>query len=210
MDREWSRGRAPVAATLAIAGGALLAIGSFLPWGETTFGEAFGGGAYTSTGVDGSDGWITLLAGAVVLLAGAAFAAGRGRRPLAVVVICAALVGGGLGLFDALTGRDRVLDSAAGQLADELGTSVQDARAFLDAAVDAGQFGVSLGVGLFTVIAGGALGLVGGVMRAGRPAEAVPAPPAPAFPAPEIPAAGLEGPEGPPMPPPDPGTRPPG
>lgn len=45
-----------------MAGGALLAIGSFLEWGSV-----FGIGV---TGMDGGDGWFTLIAGAVVVALG--------------------------------------------------------------------------------------------------------------------------------------------
>ena len=47
---------------LTMAGGALLAIGSFLAWGS-----AFG---ISVTGIDGGDGWYTLIAGVVLAAVG--------------------------------------------------------------------------------------------------------------------------------------------
>lgn len=201
MDQTADRGGAPVAAMLAIAGGALLAIGSFLTWAEVSG----GGTSETATGMDGSDGWVTLVAGATVFIVGLAFAAGRGRRGIAVLAIVAALVGGGLGLYDALTARDRVLDDVAETLAGQLGATAEEVRALLDAAVDAGELGISLGIGLLLVILGGGLGLAGGAMRAARPPAVALAPPMPGPSASGLPAAG---PEEPTMPPSDPWARP--
>jgi hypothetical protein len=58
--------RAPIGAILAIAGGALLVVGSFLPWAEVSG----GGTSVTANGVDGSDGYVTVVAGLVALGAG--------------------------------------------------------------------------------------------------------------------------------------------
>lgn len=147
-----------VGGILAIAGGLLLAIGSFLTWAEVSGGGTRG----TASGTDGSDGWITLVAGAVVLVAGVVLARGTGRRGLAVAAVVAALIGGGVGLYDALTAEDRVLDEVAATLSGELGATAQDVRAILDEAVASGELAISIGLGLFLVIGGGALGLVGG------------------------------------------------
>jgi hypothetical protein len=46
-----------------MVGGALLAFGSFLAWGTRAFGIGV-------TGMDGGDGWFTLIAGVIVLAAG--------------------------------------------------------------------------------------------------------------------------------------------
>jgi hypothetical protein len=171
--QESTTGRsAPLAAILAIAGGALLAIGSFLAWAEVSG----SGTSVTASGTDGSDGWITLVAGLIVLAVGATLLRGGGKRGLAVLAIVAALVGGGVGLYDALTAKDRVLDDAAEELAGDFGGTAEEVRALLDQAIDAGQIGISLSIGLYLVIAGGALGVVGGVMgmRGGASAPAMP------------------------------------
>jgi hypothetical protein len=199
---------APIAAILAIVGGALLAIGSFLTWAEVSG----GGTSVTAKGVDGSDGWITLVCGAVVLLAGLAFLWVGGRKAIAVLAIVAGLVGGGVGLYDALTAKDRVLDDAAEELAGQFGGTKEEVRALLDQAIDAGELGISLGIGLYLVIAGGALGIVGGFlgMRGAPAPAAMPAPiaeaadastagvpTAPAATAPEAPAPATPEPEAP-------------
>lgn len=168
------RGR-PLAGSLSIGGGLLLAIGSFLTWAEVSGGGTRG----SATGVDGSDGWITLVAGAVVFAVGVAFARGRGRRGLATVAILAALIGGGLGLYDALTAEDRVLGAVAASLADRLDATAEEVRGILDEAVAAGELGISIGLGLLLVIGGGALGLVGGSLGLARRPAAVDEPPPP-------------------------------
>ncbi len=190
MAEASSRGGMSAAAILAIVGGALLAIGSFLTWARVSG----GGTSESATGMDGSDGWITLVAGAIVLGVGLAFVAGRGRRGLAVLAMLAGVVGGGLGLYDALTAKDRVLDDVAATLAGRFGATAQEVRAILDQAVDAGELGISLGIGLFLVIAGGAIAIAGGAMRAGRPSIAA-SPPSPLPP---------DAPPSAPMPPADP------
>lgn len=169
----------PIAAILAVLGGALLALGSFLAWAEVSG----GGTSVTAKGVDGSDGWVTLVAGVILALAGITFVRMAGKKAIAILAIVAGLVGGGVGLYDALTAKDRVLDDAAEELAPQVGGTAEEVRALLDQAIDAGEIGISISIGLYMVIVGGALGIVGGVM--GMKASA----PAPAMPASTMPAA---------------------
>ena len=128
------------------------------------------------------------------------------KKAMAVIAIVAGLIAGGVAVYDAVTAKERVLDEAASQVASSAGVSKTEARAFLDQAVDSGQVGISLSFGIFVVMAGGVLGLIGGVMglrSSGEPAPAMPgmgpmdsgAPPAPMSPpstpqppAPEMPA----------------------
>jgi hypothetical protein len=202
--QESTAGRStPIAAILAIAGGTLLAIGSFLAWAEVSG----SGTSVTASGTDGTDGWITFASGLVVLAVGAILLRGSGRRALAILAIVAALIGGGVGLYDALTAKDRVLDDAAEELAGSFGGTAEEVRALLDQAIDAGEIGISISLGLYIVIAGGALGIVGGAMamRGAPAAPAVPAVPAmssiPAA-APPAPTAPMAEPPGMPAPPP--------
>src|SRR3989304_5144798 len=61
MGREDSMDKKQ-AAGLTILGGAGLAIGSFLAWGEFL--------GITASGMDGGDGWVTLIAGIVLIAVG--------------------------------------------------------------------------------------------------------------------------------------------
>jgi hypothetical protein len=168
MDHTESITPTPVAGILGLVGGALLALGSFLTWAEVSG----GGTTVTAKGVDGSDGYITLVAGLVAVVAGIMMARGS-TRVVAVLVILAGIVGGGIGLYDALTAKDSVLDAAAEELAPTLGASAQQVRTVLDQAIDAGQLSVSISIGLFIVIGGGVVALAGGILGlrdAGQPA----------------------------------------
>ena len=74
MDHTESVTPTPVAGILGGVGGALLALGSFLTWAEVTG----GGTSVTAKGVDGSDGYITLVAGLVAIVAGKPRSGGTG------------------------------------------------------------------------------------------------------------------------------------
>lgn len=200
MDHRQSVAPTSVAGILGIVGGALLALGSFLTWAEVTG----GGTSVTAKGVDGSDGYITLVAGLVAVVAGTMMARGA-RRVLAVLVILAGIVGGGIGLYDALTAKDSVLDAAAEELAPAFGASAERVRAALDQAIDAGQLSVSISIGLYVVIAGGVVALVGGILGLRDVGEhAAPGPTT----APAPPAITSGGPDAPPAPMPPPDSQP--
>jgi hypothetical protein len=159
MEQMQTTRTTPVGALLAIAGGALLAIGSFLAWAEVSG----GGTSVSAKGIDGTDGYLTLGAGIVALLAGIVLLR-QPKRALAVLAIAAGLIGGGVAVYDALTAKDSVLDSAAEELAPTIGASAEEVRVLLDEAIDAGQLNISLAMGIYVVIAGGVLALVGGIL----------------------------------------------
>ena len=170
MGDTASTGRTPVGAILAIAGGALLAIGSFLAWAEVSG----GGTSVTAKGIDGSDGYITIGAGIVAVLVGILLLrrAQRALAILAILAILAGLVGGGVAVYDALTAKDSVLDAAAEELAPTVGATPEQVRVLLDQAIDSGEISISLSIGIYVVIAGGVLALVGGVLSLrGAPKE---------------------------------------
>jgi len=216
MQVTASRGT-PMVALLAIVGGALAAVGSFLAWASVSA----AGQQVSAKGTDGSDGYITLVAGIILLLYGVARLTGNAmgtKKAMAVIAIVAGLVAGGVAVYDAVTAKERVLDEAASQVASSAGVSKTAARALLDQAVDSGQVDISLSIGIFIVIAGGALGLVGGVMGFGSsaasapampevgptgpsaPPSSMPSPSAPQSPAPEIPPVAAPQPPAPEIP----------
>src|SRR4029453_13719674 len=196
MNDTQNTARAPIAMILGVVGGALMALGSFLAWAEVSGGQA----SVTAKGVDGPGGNTTRVAG---------IGMARGtKRMLAVLVILAGIVGGGIGLYDAVTAKDSVLDAAAEELAPSFGASAEQVRTALDQAIDAGQLSVTISIGLYVVIAGGVVALVVGILGlrgSGEPSvagEAVaPAPPVTAMGAPDAPPAPMP----PPASPPDPG-----
>lgn len=167
-----SRG-APMVALFAIVGGLLSAVGSFLAWASVS---AAGQGV-SAKGTDGSDGYITLVAGIILILYGVSRLTGSAmgtKKAMAVVAIVAGLVAGGVAVYDAATAKERVLDEASSQVASSAGVTKEQARTLLDQAVSSGQVAISLSFGIFVVMAGGVLGVIGGVMGLRSPAEPAP------------------------------------
>jgi hypothetical protein len=107
-----------------------------------------------------TDGWVTVVAGLVVIAVGIA-ATTAPQRPLAVAGGIVGAFGVGFGLFDALTLTDSALDSVAEETAMATSVSFQELRALLDVLIDSGQIGISMGIGLHVVIAGGVIAVVG-------------------------------------------------
>jgi hypothetical protein len=184
-DRE---GSGPsLGAILAIVGGALAAIGSFLTWIKVTIdftelgqfisqqtGQPLPPGVLPANqtqsfaGTSGSDGKITLIAGVVAIVAGVVLIAAKSRsarRAAAVLGAIGGLVALALGVYDATrvdTEKDKALDQAQAQFA-----QLPELRSVIDRAVDA-----KLGIGIYVVIAGGALALIGGGIGASSPGGA--------------------------------------
>jgi hypothetical protein len=197
-----------------VVAGALAGVGSFLTWANVTVADV----SASATGTDGSDGYITLVAGILLFVVGIV-SLRAGRRALAILAIVAGLVAGGVGIYDAATAQDSVLDAVAEQLAPQVGASVDAVRAVLQRSADAGDLDISLQLGLYLVIAGGALGLLGGVTALVRSsaerstAIPMPGPAGPATTVPDLSAgptpSGASGAPPPAPPPPPPTDRPP-
>ena len=151
--------RTPIGAWLMILGGVLAAVGSFMTWANVTVSDV----SASAKGTDGSDGYITLVAGIVLVLLGAV-ALRAGKRALAILAILVGGIAAGVGIYDAVTAEDSVLDAVAEQVAPQVGASVPAVRQILQQSADAGDLNLQIQIGLYLVIAGGALGLVGGVI----------------------------------------------
>jgi len=149
-------GRSIIAASLALAGGVTAAIGSFLSWAEVSAGPV----TERASGVSGWEGKATLIAAAVMIVASfrvftGGFDALSSLRPAAFV---GGLVAVGVGSHTALTAKDQLLDAAASDLPLSV---VRDA-------LDSGLLQLSLSVGLYAVIVGGALGMLGTLVSVGH------------------------------------------
>jgi hypothetical protein len=204
----------PVAAVLAILGGLLVILGSFLTWFSVTAdASALGGGSATIsvTGMDG-DGTITLIAGIVLVILGGVMFVMRGRNLTAISII--ALLGGVVAalvaIYDISTAKSNATDSVAQTIASQSNgrVSVDQARQVLSLV----HFDISVGIGVILVAVAGIVGAVGGALgiRASRmaatPAGAVAASPPPYAPPPVEPGPPMEStpPAGPPAGPPPP------
>jgi hypothetical protein len=164
----------PTGPVLAGIGGVLLAIGAVLTWATasldiTAFAQALGidpsqipaGSIQTSksfAGTSGSDGKIALVCGIIVLLlAIGVWARGQLRVPFGILTIVGGLVGGGLALYD-ISKKGDIIASAketAGPALAQLG---------IDPGILDSIFKVSLGIGIWICVVGGALAVVGGLL----------------------------------------------
>jgi hypothetical protein len=152
----------PIGPVLGLVGGALLVAGSFLEW--LSIDEQ--GVIFSATGIDGDDGWITFGAG-VIVVACSLLLFRVAARGLALLVVVAGLAGAAVGVYDAVTAEDSYLDARAEAVAPQFGASADEVRILLDQAIEAGEFeiNVSYGVGLYLVVGGGALSILGGLVH---------------------------------------------
>lgn len=153
------QGRAVLAGALALAGGVLAVVGSFLAWAEISAGPF----TEQAKGVDGWEGKATIVAGAVMVAAGIRVLTGSHQamarlRPSAAI---GGLVAVGVGLYTVLTIRDQLVEAAATELS----------RAEVERALDSGLLGLTIGIGLYLVIAGGVQGIVAALLALGSRAE---------------------------------------
>ena len=129
---------------LLIVAGALFAIGSFLDWATL--------GPIGATGMDGGDGWFTLIAGAVLLVVG----------------------------LLAFQGSSTQIPSWVGWVAWAVGTIIAVINLFDIMGEELAD--LSIGIGMYLILAGAVLGLVGLVFvrQAGDTGGGMAPPPPPA------------------------------
>ena len=123
------------AALLTIAGGTLIAIGSFLPWVSATSGF----GSISKSGLEGGDGVITLLLGAVLAVIGISrFGGSQTSRAAGITEVFAILICGGVLVYDYV---------------DVSGRSSEFSNDFVAVSVGPGLY--AIGIGLLLAIGGG-------------------------------------------------------
>jgi hypothetical protein len=153
-----------------IAGGAMIVLGSLLPWFELHANPARLGGvggevSRSIRGTDTSDGTLFLVIGVVVLVLGAvAFVVPGGgpRFAMALIGALGAFFVGGFALYDALTPRSQAIDA----ISSELGPVGTEARRFVEGLFDRGYISIGTSVGLWLVVLGAVAALVGTVLSA--------------------------------------------
>jgi hypothetical protein len=163
-----------VAVGLVVVGAVLAAIGSFLPWAKLGFGGQF----FNANGFDGWEGKATALFGVVMAIRALMVSGRGGTRSTAVgaLIIIGGVVIAGIAVYTIATFHSQVesifLNQGASQAAAQFGQPVETVRAVLKQLLDSGQITEQLSFGIYTVIAGGVLGAVGGVlMLSARPKE---------------------------------------
>ncbi len=155
-------------AGLALAGGALAAIGSLLPWERLSVAarlpSPFGLPTLSVRGTSMAFGPLALVCGIVLVAAGLVLrlpAGARSRRTAAIGALAGALAA--TDAVVAIARRHALVDAAFRRMLSTLaGTAVSDARVH---AIES-QLGlhVALGIGAVLALAGGVLGLVGGAV----------------------------------------------
>jgi hypothetical protein len=148
-------GRAVLAGALALAGGVLAVVGSFLSWAEVSAGPF----TEQARGIDGWEGKAAIVSGVVMGAAGIRVLAGSHQamarlRPSAAI---GGLVAVGVGLYTALTVRDQLVEAVATKLP----------RAEVERALGSGLLELTIGLGLYLVIAGGLQGVVAALVALG-------------------------------------------
>lgn len=149
---------------LALAGGVAAVIGSFLAWAELSFGPI----SERATGIEGWEGKAAIVGGFIMVVPGIAGFVGTteaGARLRAALI--GGLIAAGVGIYTAVTADDQVLGAAV-----EADVPIEIVRE----AIADGLLRVSLEAGLYIVIAGGALGVLAGVLAFGARAPAPPMP----------------------------------
>ena len=182
------------AASVAVVGGLLAVIGSFLSWASASAGQF----AVSAKGIDGWEGKATIFGGILLLIGGIAALRKGSADPLKRPGLLGGIVATGVGTYTAVTAKDQVIEGAASEIAKTVGIALEQARAAVNTAVDTGALKIALDIGLFLVIGGGVIGIVAGLLAVftKTPAPAMPAaaggvgltgwaaPPAPAMPSP--------------------------
>jgi hypothetical protein len=181
--------RRPTAgAALMVLGGLLMAIGALLPFAKVEAGE-LPIPAQTVGGLDTPDGKLSLGVGIGLVILGGLIWVAKSRAPRMVAAVLA-IAAAGFMLYAAvvdITGieaesLDAIAEAGAAQTP---GVSVEQVRAALD------QFNVSIstGIGLYIVLGGAAIAVIGGILSliAKQPEPMLPAaPPPPAPPSPPM------------------------
>jgi hypothetical protein len=150
-------------------GGLLIALGAISDWATVVFqGQAFENSA--AKGIDVLEGRVALGLGVAMLVAivSMRLAGSIGaRRLLALIVLVAALGALAIGVVDVLRAKDRFggygLDETAAAMAEQFDVPVDRVRADLEAEI-ARDGSIDLGMGIWLVVAGGAIGVVGGLL----------------------------------------------
>lgn len=164
------RGRISLLAVLALTGGIAAVVGSALAWVELSIGPM----SQRARGIDGWEGKAAIVGGVVMLapaIGGFVGSTDAGTRLRTALI--GGLIAAGVGTYTALTVDDQVLEAAA---------EANVPTAIVRDAIASGSLQTSLEGGLYIVIAGGALGMIAGILAFGARANV-----------PRVPAGGTEG-----------------
>jgi hypothetical protein len=150
-------------------GGLLIALGAISDWATVVLlGGKFENSA--TPGIDVAEGKVALGLGVLVLIVIVSIRLARTtsvRRALALIILIASVSALAIGIIDLLGAESRfggyALDNIARSVAEKDNIPVAEARQRAQALVDT-EGSIDLGVGLWLVVAGGAIGTIGGLL----------------------------------------------
>ena len=150
-------------------GGLLIALGPISDWATVVFlGQSFQNSG--TPGIDLAEGKLVLALGVLILVAIVAIRIATtvgARRSITLGICVAAVVALSVAVVDVVRADDRfggyAVDRLATQRSDALGIPLDQARKEI-AAFIAREGSIDIGLGLWLVVAGGGLGLVGGLL----------------------------------------------
>jgi hypothetical protein len=215
MDRSVARSSTKLAPVMMIVGATAVLLGSVLPWFELQADfSSLGGTAVrttTASGLDTSDGTIFLVLAVAIAALGVLVgtSAGRGtRRGVSAIAGLGSLFVVGIAIYDAITPKAQAIDEASKEVGSGVGAAA--IKRFIEGLFDRGFITIGVEVGLWIVIVGAAVALIGSLLAVTARSEVTP-PVGPPFAASAsgeaiasapMPVATAPGPPAPPAPPP--------
>lgn len=158
------------AAIIALVGGVVMAVGSLLAWAKVSINLVGLNQSETVKGIDGSDGKITIVLGVVIVVL-AALALGKlAKKATGWIITGCAVIATGLGAWDWTDIKSKG-DDIVHQAAAAAGGNADVIKMLEDG------IKVSTGIGLYLVVLGGIMAIVGGIMLATKKSAATAAAP---------------------------------
>lgn len=99
---------APLTGWLLLASGAIIAVGSFMPWATAL------GGVLSKSGIDGGDGWITVILGLAAVGLGLAAGMRKGLLPLMIIGALCSIGSAALAVYEMHDVHSRALTIGSG------------------------------------------------------------------------------------------------
>ena len=206
-ERTGTSGLGPL---FSVVGSVVAALGCLPTWFKIRADLSSVGGAVQTETVNGlktNDGKIFISIAVILIVLGLAMLVvkGRGgRRALGLIVFLGSAFVGGFALYDALTPKSQAIDEAARSLGAR--ASLAEVKQVLEGLFDQGIVRIDVQIGLWLVVAGAAVALMGALLalfsrtpaaqaagtpgmpgtRRAAPAPTVPPPSAPGEPGPDV------------------------
>lgn len=158
------------AAIIAVIGGVLVAAGSLLAWAKVSINLAGLNESETVKGIDGSDGKLTVALGVVIVVLAALALGKRATKTASRVITGCAVIATGIGAWDWTDIKSKG-DDIVHQAATAAGGNAEVIKMLEDG------IKVSTSIGLYLVVLGGIIAIIGGVMLATQKSAATAAAP---------------------------------